>query len=212
MAPTTFEPKAPLTEESIAKAAELEVDDVEGKKVKFGTLFEHEKAVVVFIRHFFCGICQAYVENLARVPSDSLSRAHTNIIVIGCGEHEAIKAYHDMTGFKGAIYADPTRDLYHELGMTLETLSTTPSGQPKPSYLDGVSAIANVFTSIWKGPMKNPALIGKQGKISQLGGEFLFGPGNQCSFASRMRNTEDHVSVEELMGLAGVEYKEASGK
>ena len=72
----TFDAKAPLTEESIVKAAELEVDDVDGKKVKFGTLFENEKAVVVFIRvfssfsseylkndhlrscvgHFFCGV------------------------------------------------------------------------------------------------------------------------------------------------------------
>lgn len=52
MSPTTFDPKAPLIEESIVKAAELEVDDVDGKKVKFGTLFEHEKAVVIFIRTF----------------------------------------------------------------------------------------------------------------------------------------------------------------
>ena len=76
MSPTAFDAKAPLTEESIVKAAELEVDDVDGKKVKFGTLFENEKAVVVFIRafspltagccdndrlhscvgHFFCGV------------------------------------------------------------------------------------------------------------------------------------------------------------
>ncbi|RXW14940.1 hypothetical protein EST38_g10918 [Candolleomyces aberdarensis] len=207
----TFDAKAPLTEESIVKAAELEVDDIDGKKVKFGTLFESEKAVVVFIRHFFCGLCQIYVENLARVPSEPLSKAQTRIIVIGCGEYEAIKAYHDITGFKGAIYADPTRDLYHALGMTLETLSTAPSNQPKPGYLAGVGMVSNIFTSIWKGPMKNPVLIGKQGNISQLGGEFIFGPGKQCLFASRMRNTEDHVSVEELMQVAGVEYKEDSG-
>jgi hypothetical protein len=29
--------------------------------------------------------------------------------------------------------------------------------------------------------MKNPALIGKQGKFAQLGGEFVFGPGKPAS-------------------------------
>lgn len=45
-----------------------------------------------------------------------------------------------------------------------------------------------------RGPLKNPSLIGKQGKLSQLGGDFIFGPGNTCSFASRMRHTEDRES------------------
>lgn len=52
MSPAAFDAKAPLTEEDIAKAAELEINDVEGNKVKFGMLFESEKAVVVFISAF----------------------------------------------------------------------------------------------------------------------------------------------------------------
>ena len=41
--------------------------------------------------------------------------------------------------------------------------------------------------------MKNPALVGKQGNISQLGGDFIFGPGNTCLLAYRMRHTEDRA-------------------
>lgn len=58
----------------------------------------------------------------------------------------------------------------------------------------------------------NASLIGKQGNLAQLGGEFIMGPGeflpslsppltiinvslrnqgNQCAFAHRMRHTED---------------------
>ncbi|KAL1738248.1 hypothetical protein HDZ31DRAFT_51288, partial [Schizophyllum fasciatum] len=52
---------------------------------------------------------------------------------------------------------------------------------------------------------KSPSLLGRQGKISQLGGEFVLGPGNVCSFASRMQHTEDHVEVAELLKEAGIE-------
>lgn len=60
------------TEQTIAQAAQLEVLDVNGDKVKFGSVFESKKAIVVFIRtlaslhqtltsdssagHFFCGV------------------------------------------------------------------------------------------------------------------------------------------------------------
>lgn len=63
------------TEQAIAEAAKLEVLDLNGEKVKFGSVFESNKAIVVFIRklcpfpvictfvsdpsagHFFCGVC-----------------------------------------------------------------------------------------------------------------------------------------------------------
>ncbi|KAF4612413.1 hypothetical protein D9613_004593 [Agrocybe pediades] len=42
--------------QSIANAQELEIFDVNGSKVKFGSLFHDKKTIVVFIRHFFCGV------------------------------------------------------------------------------------------------------------------------------------------------------------
>lgn len=38
------------TEQAIAEAAKLEVLDLNGEKVKFGSVFESNKAIVVFIR------------------------------------------------------------------------------------------------------------------------------------------------------------------
>ncbi|KAF8954544.1 AhpC/TSA antioxidant enzyme-domain-containing protein [Flammula alnicola] len=194
-------------EKTIAEAAELEVFDIKGEKVKFGSLFKDEKTVIVFIRHFFCGVrsCQAFVEQLATVPKEALEQAGTRIVLIGCGEYNVIESYTETTKFTGTIYADPTRKLYHALGMDIETLDRTPAGEQKRSYLT-LSFFSNVVQSIWRGPLKNPSLIGKQGKISQLGGDFIFGPGNTCSFASRMRHTEDHVEVADLMKEAGVAY------
>jgi hypothetical protein len=92
--------------------------------------------------------------------------------------------------------------------MNLETLARTPKGQEKRSYLTS-GFFKNVFSSVFvsgfdffllataltiagkNGPIKHPTLVGKQGNISQLGGDFIFGPGAQCSFAHRMQNTED---------------------
>ncbi|TFK19670.1 hypothetical protein FA15DRAFT_708771 [Coprinopsis marcescibilis] len=193
--------------DSLSKAAALDVYDSDGVKVNFGALFEKEKVVVVFVRHFFCGVCQLYVENLAKVPEEALSKAGTRIVVVGCGEWSPIKFYQETTGFKGPIYADPSRALYRALGMTLETLARQPADVPRPSYLSTTSVVQNLFTSIGK-IVRNPFLLGKQGNFSQLGGDYVFGPGLRCSFTSRMKNTEDHVPVVDLMKAAGVEYTE----
>ncbi|KZP05557.1 hypothetical protein FIBSPDRAFT_1054036 [Athelia psychrophila] len=202
---TSLDLKSIPSDETITAAGNLQVFDKDGGKVQFGSLFETEKAIVVFIRHFFCGNCQEYVAQLASVSAEALAQAHTKIVVIGCGDYQPIKNYLGLTDFRGDIYADPTRSLYHELGMTTESLQQTPAGEQRKSYLR-TGAIANAFKSIWTGPLKNPALVGKQGNISQLGGDFIFGPGNLCSFASRMRHTEDHVEVADLMQTAGVAY------
>ncbi|PBK87150.1 hypothetical protein ARMGADRAFT_939327 [Armillaria gallica] len=197
---------------ALAEASQLEVFDSTGSTVKFGTLLPSdpsEKVVVVFIRHFFCGVLslhfvQQYVEQLASVPHDSLEKSKTRIIIIGCGHSDAISVYKESTKFPGHIYADPTRKLYHSLGMDIENLAVTPAGKERRSYLK-LGIFSNAVSSIFKGPLKSPSLIGRQGNISQLGGDFVFGPGKECTFASRMQNTEDHVEVSELMKYAGVD-------
>ncbi|KAF8621928.1 hypothetical protein AX15_007396 [Amanita polypyramis BW_CC] len=179
-------------QETLSKASELTVYNSKGEEVKFGSLFEHSKTVVVFIRHFFCGSCNAYVGKLAEIPQSAFDAANTKLVVIGCGDWAPISAYAESANFSGVIYADPSRELYHTLGMTMETLARTPTGQTKRSYLT-TSMFSNVIQSIWRGPLKHPNLIGKQGNISQLGGDFILGPGRSCSFASRMQHTEDRM-------------------
>ncbi|KAJ7503047.1 AhpC/TSA antioxidant enzyme-domain-containing protein [Mycena galericulata] len=179
-------------------------EDVKGEKIVFGSIFAQQKTVVVFIRHFFCGVCQGYVEQLAAVSEAALEKAGTRIVVIGCGEWKPIENYAEITGFRGPIYANPNRELYFTLGMDIQNLSKTPSGQQKPSYIT-LGPWTNAWKSIKTGPFKDPSLLGKQGNIAQLGGDFVFGPGNQCSFAHRMQNTEDHIEVVDLMKAAGVD-------
>ncbi|KAG6329232.1 hypothetical protein ID866_9857, partial [Astraeus odoratus] len=114
-----------------------------------------------------------YVVKLSTVRQEALSQANRQVIIIGCGSHEAIAHYKVMTSCPWPIYTDPKRELYHALDMTIETLDRTPPNEQRRSYLRK-GFMENVLGSIWSGPLKKPLLIGKQGNISQLGGEFIF--------------------------------------
>lgn len=50
--------------------------------------------------------------------------------------------------FKGQFFADPTRKLYHALGMDIESLERTPRGQPRPSYLS-FGIVSGIMRSLW---------------------------------------------------------------
>ncbi|KAK2462460.1 hypothetical protein APHAL10511_005430 [Amanita phalloides] len=187
-------------EQTLQSASELTIYDSKGEEVKFGSLFEDSKTVVVFIRHFFCGACQGYVSKLAEIPQSALDAANVKLTVVGCGEWVAIETYSELSKFSGPIFADPSRKLYHVLGMA-ESLSRTPAGQERRSYLS--NPISTAIKGAWKA-LQHASLIGKQGNISQNGGEFIFGPGKTCTFASRMQHSEDHVEVNMLMEAARV--------
>ncbi|KAL1730415.1 AhpC/TSA antioxidant enzyme-domain-containing protein [Schizophyllum commune] len=191
-------------EATLASAAELDVYDAQGKKVKFGSIYGENKTVVVFIRHFLCGNCQSYVTALAQATSPvTLKTANVHLAVVGCGDPGFIREYAERTGFHGAMYADPDRQVFRALGMSVETLDRTPAGQEPKKYLPQGNIVTRAVGGIAQA-FKNPSLLGKQGKISQLGGEFVLGPGNVCTFASRMKHTEDHVEVDELLKHAGI--------
>ncbi|GJJ10403.1 hypothetical protein Clacol_004629 [Clathrus columnatus] len=135
-------PNAVIGEEIVAGATTVDIFDANGNKIKFGSLFEFQRTIVVFIRHFFCGRCQT--------PNSYIS-----------------------------IYAEPSRTLYRAMGMTVESLSKPPPGEAKKSYVSGGN-IMNALISTLKA-LKHPSHVGKQGNISQLGGEFILGPNTEVS-------------------------------
>ncbi|KAL0579916.1 hypothetical protein V5O48_002087 [Marasmius crinis-equi] len=147
---------------TLQKASELEVLDTNGKRVNFGTLFATQKTIVIFTRHFFCGNCQAYVQQLAAVPAEALKNAEVDIVVIGCGDWQAISHYAAQTGLDAnKIYAEPTRKLYHALGMDIETLAGTPADQEKRSYLTAAGGLLKrSLVSIWVGPTSFRGYVG----------------------------------------------------
>ncbi|EGG01628.1 uncharacterized protein MELLADRAFT_75587 [Melampsora larici-populina 98AG31] len=179
----------------IEKVSTIGVFDSEGSKRPFGELIRHGTKIVIFIRHFNCGFCQDYLIAI----KDKMSKeklGDREIIVIGCGDWSIIKPYKELLDYPFEIYSDDTRQLFDELGMICN-LST---GDEKlhGHYSQGV--VATVLHSIANGWRMGIKTFLQSGKISQLGGEFIF-KDNECKFAHRMQNTRDHVEPEDLEKL-----------
>ncbi|EEP78801.1 predicted protein [Uncinocarpus reesii 1704] len=190
--------------------------DSDGKERLFGDLFdnsdspEQKQVMVVFVRHFFCGSCQDYVQTLSSsIPSPASLPTGTSLVVIGCGATSLIPMYAKTTSCSFPIYTDPTSRLYTIFGMT-----RTWSLGPVPQYLQH-STLALVIKGITQGlrrTLSGDAL--KSGDMAQVGGEFLFkiGPEKKDSKQSvtvawchRMKTTRDHTEVPILKQIMGAE-------
>ncbi|KIO22597.1 hypothetical protein M407DRAFT_116751 [Tulasnella calospora MUT 4182] len=83
----------PIDQDILDEVAGMLVIDSRGNQIPFGRIYEYQRTVVVFIRHFFCGMCASYVQALAKVPTDALDAAGTKIVLIGCGAWDMIPTY-----------------------------------------------------------------------------------------------------------------------
>ncbi|KAJ4465454.1 AhpC/TSA antioxidant enzyme-domain-containing protein [Lentinula aciculospora] len=186
---------------TLSKVSNLEVLDASGSRVRFGSFYEESKVIVVFIREFTSLYVSQLTSEFEKLPK-AFEEGNVDTIVVGCGDWQPIERYSEITGFPSSkIFADPSLGVFHGLGMNVQTLARTPAGEKKASYLTE-GALKGSLWSIWRA-LKTPLLIGKQGNIAQLGGEFVFEPGNRCTFAHRMQHTEDHAEISELLAKAG---------
>ncbi|KAI0360229.1 hypothetical protein OH77DRAFT_1394408 [Trametes cingulata] len=201
----TFDEHAGLTRDQIARAAPLTVIAQNGLRVPFGELFKERKTIVCFIRHFWCAMDQDYMYSISRnVDFEALKRAGIDFIIIGNGSHGMIKSYRHIFRSPIPMYTDPTLRLYAALGMTLRTNDPGPDSEKGDYIRHGViGGIAMV--------VRNALRVGmpvweKGGDATQLGGEFVFGPGLNCSFAHRMTTTRAHAPVLDVLMGAGYHF------
>ncbi|KAF7321729.1 Peptidase A1 domain-containing protein [Mycena kentingensis (nom. inval.)] len=185
----------------LEQVAALAVISETGVRVPFGALFRDQKTIVCFIRHFWCPLCQDYMFSISRNVSPEVLAAHgVDLVIVSNGSHEMIRAYRKIFKTPFAVYTDPTHRVYNALGMTLQTLEKGHKGSyVKHGTLSGIGMV-----------VKNAAKVGMPvwrngGEISQLGGEFVLGPGLRCDWAHRMRYTRDHVSILDVIAEAGID-------
>ena len=170
--------------------------------------------------------CQEYLRALsASITPEALLGlpVSTFIAVVGCGSHELIDTYVKETGCPFPVYADPTRRLYQELGMTRTFAMGT-----RPAYLGDKTVAHTVVSGIMQGLRQvKTGLVTKMGDSRQVGGEFLFEPASglvetpisspdggeseegaveeKCvTWCHRMRTTRDHAEIPELMEVLGL--------
>ncbi|KAL9026883.1 MAG: hypothetical protein Q9196_004518 [Gyalolechia fulgens] len=185
---------------------EFPVFDVNSKPHTFKSLIasdnnENSRTLVIFIRHFFCGNCQEYLRSLSTsITPEALKflPTPTKILVIGCGQPDLIPTYQRGTECPYPIYADPSKNLYAQLGM-IRTLSLGPKSPEYMQYSLPSAVVRAIYQTIKAG---RGAFKG--GNYWQVGGEFLFEDGG-VSWCHRMQNTRDHTEIPETRRLLGLD-------
>lgn len=193
------------SEEVIRQAGEVTIYDAEAKPVPFKSLYkaddQRKRVMIIFIRHFFCGVCQEYLKALAAGISPTSLPKDVSIVVIGCGAPSLIPSYIENLGFEASypfpIYADQSRKLYRlfEMQSNLE-MPSAPSKYFQRSIFAVVARSAvQMVQRTWHGD------AGSGGPISQNGGEILYeveGDNVEVSWCHKMKNTQDHAEIDEL--------------
>jgi AhpC/TSA antioxidant enzyme len=228
------------------QAADCPIFTSNGEKVSFKSLYwaelgQRRRTLIIFIRHFFCGVCesllkyrmpaneskncQEYVRSLkAQIPPDSLP-SDLSIIIIGCGSHTLIPSYITETGCPYPIYTDPSKKLYDILGMH-RSLSL---GRKDPDYIQHtlVAGMMKSFVQTVKRFPAGDALSGGDMRVN--GGEFLFevqgntavGTSSQgnaglkdisVTWCHRMTNSRNHTEVEQIRTVIGLGWEENAVK
>ncbi|KAG8892473.1 hypothetical protein FRC00_011999, partial [Tulasnella sp. 408] len=136
LSPSSFESDRMLTMRDIYEASLIPVWDKEGHKVAFGKLFEDQVTIVIFIRHFWCPMCQDYMKSIAKeLEPGRLAQARVKLVVIGCGDPGMIRSYNDkIVKSPFEMYTDPKLILFTALGMTLKTTDGGPE-ERKGGYI-----------------------------------------------------------------------------
>ncbi|KAL4928109.1 peroxiredoxin-like family protein [Aspergillus undulatus] len=184
------------------QVANYKLLDRDGKELLFRDIINGpdapDRTLVIFVRHFFCGSCQEYLQRLcAAIPPEKLP-ASTSIAVVGCGDPSLIPYYAAETGCPYPMYCDPTRGLYDALGM----INTWDVG-PQPSYISksvprlALEGIYTGLSHLWSGKTF------KAGPGKQQGGEFLFerskpeeGGEKRVTWCHRMQRSWGHAEIE----------------
>ena len=132
------------------------------------------------------------------MPPERLAQMQppTKITIIGCGDPVLIQNYIKLTKCPYDIYADPTRSLYKPLGFSVNLIANDRT----PTYVSRWSP-----PSLFKNIMISLGLAAKArtinaGVTSQNGGELIWVDG-VLEYIHRMKNTNDHLEIEQLAEL-----------
>ncbi|GAA6008306.1 hypothetical protein JCM11491_004430 [Sporobolomyces phaffii] len=223
------------TLEDLAEARQCELVGETGVVVTLDELIRQRGRVVfVALRHFWCNLCQQYVQalreamlslvqfqssvdNLSTTTGSSVSVGAYHepravipplyIVLVSTGSHRLIPTYRQRLDCPFPLYVDRSRKLYKTLGMTKSSLSMGKETD-KGSYIKN-SNWENMVNSTKNG-IAMPRYPGPQ---AQLGGEFVFTHHKEddsisCEYASRMHTTRAHAEIRELFAAAGVQLND----
>lgn len=187
------------TTEQLSAARAAYVLDGQNNRLDFATLLDRARTdrlplVLIFTRHFHCGMCKEYVKALAR--STILTDASkVSLVIVGPGQAAGLEHYKDQVDRPPfAFYADPELELYHALGVTKRSLDLGDASKDKIGSHHQQSFARNLLGSVTE-IVKSGSLALKGGDFKQLGGEFVWDQDGKPVLAHRMKHTRDHTEV-----------------
>jgi len=191
----------------LEEAGDVLIYDSEGNSRPFKTIYSGDLAIgeqqmVIFVRHFFCGACQAYLRALAKaitLQTYFTLPIPTSITIIGLGSPALISAYRRRTNIPFPIYADPTRKLYKLLGM-----QWTIRAGPRCDYMKDVNEVQWVKGQVKQVLEEDKRLRRKGGNLLWVGGEFMWRDG-EVVWCHRMKTYRGHSEISVIKRLLGVE-------
>ncbi|XP_013417353.1 thioredoxin-like protein AAED1 isoform X1 [Lingula anatina] len=186
----------PEIELSFEEVENLHVFDQMGNKIRFGDTYANQKTIVVFARHFLCYMCKEYVEDLAKIPLNTLKDKNVKLVVIGCAPWKFIKHFKQETGYQYDMYCDPDRNIYKCLKCKCEANHTR---KVVNKHIKS-NALSGILKSTWRA-MQFPNEW--QGDPSQMGATFILGPGSTVHFSHLDGNSADQVAINDLLIEAG---------
>lgn len=183
--------------DQLASAKTASIFDDQGKTIQFSSILDEAHSaqlpvLLVFTRHFHCGMCKEFVKGLAR-SSALTDSSSVSVVVVGPGQPSGVpgyKAWVENPPFR--FYADPELHLYHALGVTKRSLELGPGGSHHQE-----SFTKNLFSSVSE-IVKSGTKALQGGDFKQLGGEFVFNKQGEPVLAHRMQHTRDHTEISEL--------------
>ncbi|XP_030593896.1 peroxiredoxin-like 2C isoform X3 [Archocentrus centrarchus] len=137
--------------------------------------------------------CLIYDGNGVSIPFRTLYQDRKSVIIF-------VRQFCLLTGYPYEIYVDPERCIYQKLGMKREE-TFTGSAQPSSHVKSGV--FMGQMKSVWRA-MTSPA-FDFQGDLHQQGGAIIAGPGSHVHFSHFDMNRLDHMPINWLLQLAGIQ-------
>jgi peroxiredoxin len=163
--------------------ADVVVPDVDGHNVVLSTLWARRPVVLGFLRHYGCMFCRERVHQLLQAEP-MFKRRGGSLALIGLGSRELAAEFRKETGLTCPLLVDDKREAYRAAGLGTASLLHF----LRPGYRDSQKrALAGGHRQHTAG--KNPF---------QLGGSFVFAPGNIDLFLHVSETFGDNAPVETL--------------
>lgn len=167
-----------------SRLADISLPDTDEREVLLGSLWAASPAVVVFLRHYGCIFCREHVAEL-RAHEAEFRRRGASLAAIGLGDLRYARLFREETGITFPLLVDAGRIAYRGI----ELRKTTFFGLfTRENFVARARARAAGHRQHKLG--KDPF---------QLGGSFVFGPGNKDLFVHISAFTGDNAPVSSLL-------------